>query len=156
MAGIKRFNFNNYELVDSELKATHIIIPFINNGKESPPIYLRSKRATPVVKMTVDDGVAWTPTLKIDTNGHPSDYIKLVMWWFDNATDDYRDSIEHIYKDMPSFEDSRNRAKKWLMTEAAFRTNPTGKFNNRKSDVGKFMINWLNRDYQKIKRYGRG
>lgn len=139
----KRFNLNNYEIV-SEEEATHIIVPFEQNGVKQPNIYLRSKRKKiPIVSDT--NNAEWTPTVLIDERGTPKEYTDRIKWWFANASLEYKDTLRNTFKNLITYNDDVRKANGWLLTTSAYTTDSNGKYIKRKKNIGAFLSKWLTR-----------
>ena len=141
----RRLNLNNYITVDTEDKASLIIIPWQVDGKDQPPIYLKSKR-TPKLKVDDVTTATWIPTIEISKKGTPEEYNMRVNWWFDNSSDWYKQQIADTYKNLSNLQTVIQQAKTWLLTTGSYTQSTTGEYIKRRSDINKFLKNWLRKN----------
>jgi len=142
----KRLNLNNYDIV-SEDDATLVIVPLDIGGVKQPLLYFKNKTKPMPEVIDIDDAV-WIPTIYIYPYGTPEEYIKRVKWWFNNASNEYKEQLRATYRNLNNYDTEIRRANTWLLTEAAFKINRMGKYIKRKKDIGSFMRNWLNRSLE--------
>lgn len=147
----RRLNLNNYNIVDKLEDASLVIVPFDIEEDKQPLLYLANKLGKKPVVLDTKDAV-WTPTVFISKDGTPDEYCTRVHWWFDNATGEYKQQVQDVYRNIDDLKSHLKLAKLWLLTEAAYKVNRTGSYYKRKEDVNKFLRGWLNRSFEKQMR----
>jgi hypothetical protein len=147
---VRALNLNNYVQVETEEEATLKIIPHVNkDGTQLPPMFflgIKSKR----FEVTIENmsSTVWHPAIIIDSETcSPEDYIKMVDWWFEKAreNEDYVEMLADTFKNLRNHSDDIRKAMAWLKTTSAYNLTGRGKYAKRKKEVGKFLMNWLNR-----------
>ena len=152
--GRRRLNLNNYILC-SEEEATLEIVPLDIDGERQSTLYFKSTRPRKIIATSelVDSGeVEWTPTIDIDRGCSENEYKKLVEWWFDNATPEYKEVISMSFRRLPDITETIMNVRSWLLTEATYSKNSRNKFDKRKKNIGRFLKNWLTRELDRLAR----
>jgi len=128
----KKIFMENYDPCSKE-KSNLIIVP---NG-EAPTLYLKRKPLPNTVSELTGDTI-WASDILVSVSATQDDYNKLVDWWFDNISETYIDMILDIadnaikegFDTKMSVEKARNKLK-------------VAKPEHRKSNLGKFLSNWV-------------
>jgi len=154
--GTRLLNLNNYEPVSDIGDATLRIRPKkLADGTQLPDMYFKTIRTNGkaiVTHIDVENGTAvWSPTVTLDTKGTPEQYIELIEWWFRGAqkNESYSRMINEVYEILGDILTPMLEAKAWLL-EAASDVNMSGGYPRRKSQLNKFVRNWMNKRKNKI------
>lgn len=148
---MRNLNLNNYVAVKEGENPTLCITPMmLADGTQPPKLYFKTVRAAQPVanEKTITSGdVTWYPKVKLDVTGSPKDYIELVYWWFETARQDevYRNELRRTYGRLPTFSDEVEKARNWLVTDAAYYQTPSGRYKKRKKDIDAYLKGWLGR-----------
>jgi hypothetical protein len=134
----KKLDCNKYYVVDNEEDADQIIVPFDINGNPQPRVYLASKNRAN--DMVVPGEVGWISSVPISRKGTQEEYNALVDWWFDNASAEYKQSIQKAYGAVCNVTEKIEQLKLWL--KRATKT-------ERKSRLDLFILRCLGSEYNK-------
>ena len=105
---------NNYKVVEKD-NADNILVPFkLKDGTQPPNIYLKHINKQYVVTIDNYKESVWHENIIIDNTGSPQDYIKLVHWWFDNATEYYWNKVKDEFKNLEDIDETVDEFKERL------------------------------------------
>ena len=142
-------NLNNYVPTTDIEQATLKIVPMtLSDGSQPKEIlFIGKKSKRYIVSADMLDDAVWAPTVLVSKDGTPQEYANVVDWWFSQAetNEEYRSVLESTFRNLQNLPKVIGSAHRWLTTTAAFTVNHRGKYAKRKTEIGKFLNNWLNR-----------
>jgi hypothetical protein len=137
MSKIQKIFLDNYESC-AKTEADLVIYPEHDQyGNELPALFFKRRKPLDLVT-SLDPTPVWEPYMKFDILVSQDQYNKFVDWWFDNISDDYSSilvdmagkAIEYDFDVTMSVTKARNKLKIVPQEE-------------RKSNLGKFLSNWI-------------
>jgi len=143
-------DLNKWSKVDAPQKydSLTLILKDPENGGPLPPLHFVKKNRVSLVK---DPGeVIWTPNVKIDMYCEDDVYKKLVDWWYDSMLQD--DETKTILNDL-----ARNATERGMDLKNVVQSSREWLYHciksKRKSDVKKFITNWVSRATTQFLKY---
>ena len=158
-------DLNEYEKTTDVKEVDLIIIPRVkDDGTQLPNIMLKSVvKKKQKQKLTIElidskEQPEWSPHIPLDTKTKPSEYLRLIDWWFKKANE--KENVyyfENLAKQYPGMDlgacikEVRNQLENY---HAQTYTEKNGKrvYSARIKDIGRKITNMLN-TWQKKNRY---
>ena len=150
MKKVKKIFLDNYTKSNKQDADLMITLAKTNEDDIPATLYFKRKDLPWMIKF-IDDSVVWSDDTRIAVNVDQDTYNNLVDWWFDNISEEFKESLMNLSDDAikygfdisMSVNKARNKLK--IMDKQS-----------RKSNLSKFLIDWVsigcNRYINKIRK----